>query len=43
MTLNVRNPQKLPQDIKDDAKVTMVQGGFDADLETVRPAITNGV
>jgi hypothetical protein len=33
----------LPQDIKNDANVTIIQGGFDADLETIRPAITNGV
>jgi hypothetical protein len=42
LTLYVRSPGKLPQDIKDNAKVTVVQGGFDADLETIHPAITNG-
>ena len=42
MTLYVRSPGKLPQDIKDNVKVTVIQGGFDADLETIRPAITNG-
>ena len=42
LTLYVRSPGKLPQDIKDNAKVTIVQGGFDADLETIRPAVTNG-
>jgi putative NADH-flavin reductase len=42
LTLYIRSPGKLPQDIKDDAKVTVVQGGFDAEFETIRPAITNG-
>jgi hypothetical protein len=43
LTLYVRSPGKLPQDIKDNAKVNILQGGFDADLETIRPAITNRV
>jgi len=42
LTLYVRSPGKLPQDIKDNANVTVIQGGFDADLETIRPAITSG-
>lgn len=42
LTLYVRSPGKLPQDIKDNANVNVVQGGFDADLETIRPAIANG-
>jgi putative NADH-flavin reductase len=42
LTLYVRSPGKLPQDIKNNAKVAVVQGGFDADLDTIRPAITGG-
>jgi hypothetical protein len=42
LTLYVRSPGKLPQDIKDNVKVAVVQGGFDADLDTIRPAITGG-
>ena len=42
LTLYVRSPGKLPQDIKDNASVKVIQGGFDADLETIRPAISGG-
>lgn len=42
LTLYVRSPGKLPQDIKDNENVSVIQGGFDADLETIRPAISGG-
>jgi putative NADH-flavin reductase len=42
LTVYVRSPEKLPRDISDHANVNVIRGGFDADLETIRPAITSG-